>query len=58
MFVSGSASCVMLPTNPSIADVLDIAAVAAIRDALPDAVLYADANRGWTRSRRWTPGTR
>jgi L-Ala-D/L-Glu epimerase len=27
---------------------LDIAAVAAIRDALPDAALYADANRGWT----------
>jgi L-alanine-DL-glutamate epimerase-like enolase superfamily enzyme len=27
---------------------LDIAAVAAIRDALPDALLYADANRGWT----------
>ena len=25
---------------------LDVAAVAAIRDALPDAVLYADANRG------------
>jgi L-Ala-D/L-Glu epimerase len=27
---------------------LDIAAVTAIRDALPDALLYADANRGWT----------
>ena len=27
---------------------LDIAAVAAIRDALPEALLYADANRGWT----------
>ena len=30
---------------------LDIAAVAAIRDALPDALLYADANRGWTPAR-------
>ena len=27
---------------------LTIAAVAAIRHALPDALLYADANRGWT----------
>jgi L-alanine-DL-glutamate epimerase-like enolase superfamily enzyme len=27
---------------------LDVAAVAAVRDALPDADLYADANRGWT----------
>jgi L-Ala-D/L-Glu epimerase len=27
---------------------LDIDAVAAIRDALPEAELYADANRGWT----------
>jgi L-alanine-DL-glutamate epimerase-like enolase superfamily enzyme len=27
---------------------VDIAAVQAIRDALPDADLYADANRGWT----------
>jgi len=27
---------------------LDVAAVAAVRDALPDAELYVDANRGWT----------
>ena len=26
---------------------LDVAAVAAVRDALPDAELYVDANRGW-----------
>jgi L-alanine-DL-glutamate epimerase-like enolase superfamily enzyme len=30
------------------APVLDIAAVRAIREALPDADLYVDANRGWT----------
>ena len=35
---------------------LDIAAVAAIRDALPDAVLYADANRGWTREQAMDAG--
>ena len=35
---------------------LDIAAVAAIRDALPDAVLYADANRGWTREQALDAG--
>ena len=27
---------------------LDVAAVTAIREALPDAALYVDANRGWT----------
>jgi L-alanine-DL-glutamate epimerase-like enolase superfamily enzyme len=27
---------------------LDVAAVRAVRDAVPDADLYADANRGWT----------
>ncbi len=27
---------------------VDVAAFAAVRDALPDAALYADANRGWT----------
>ena len=27
---------------------LDVAAVAAVREALPDAELYVDANRGWT----------
>src|SRR5262249_9746038 len=27
---------------------LDVAAVTAIRDALPEATLYVDANRGWT----------
>ena len=35
---------------------LDIAAVAAIRDALPDALLYADANRGWTREQAMDAG--
>ena len=35
---------------------LDVAAVAAIRDALPDAVLYADANRGWTREQAMDAG--
>ena len=35
---------------------LDIAAVAAIRDALPDARLYADANRGWTREQALDAG--
>ena len=37
---------------------LDIAAVAAIRDALPDAVLYVDANRGWTREQAMDAGRR
>ena len=27
---------------------LDIQSIAAVRDAVPDAVLYVDANRGWT----------
>jgi L-alanine-DL-glutamate epimerase-like enolase superfamily enzyme len=35
---------------------LDIAAVAAIRDALPDALLYADANRGWTPAQAMVAG--
>jgi L-alanine-DL-glutamate epimerase-like enolase superfamily enzyme len=37
---------------------LDVAAIAAIREAVPDAALYADANRGWTLEQARTAGRR
>jgi L-alanine-DL-glutamate epimerase-like enolase superfamily enzyme len=37
---------------------VDLAAIAAIREAVPDAALYVDANRGWTLEQARTAGDR